>query len=200
MELILASGSPRRRELLSMCGYEFTVMKSEASEEAEPLSPDELVKRLAEAKALSVFMSLPKERQMGAVVLGSDTVVVLGDTVLGKPKDEAEAFDMLRMESGRENTVYTGVSVVRCGDGAPECVSECDAARVTFAELTDDEIRDYVATGDPLDKAGAYGIQGPFSVHITGIVGSYFTVVGLPVHTVYRLLKAFGVTPARTPA
>ena len=200
MELILASGSPRRRELLSMCGYEFTVMKSEASEETEPLPPDELVKRLAEAKALSVFSSLPKERQCEAVVLGSDTVVVLGGAVLGKPKDAEDAVNMLRMESGRENTVYTGVSAVRMNGEGVECVSVCDAARVMFAELTDDEIRDYVATGDPLDKAGAYGIQGPFSVHITGVVGSYFTVVGLPVHTVYKLLKSFGVTPSQSRA
>lgn len=102
---------------------------------------------------------------------------------------------MLRMESGRENTVFTGVCAVRSGTDGEEHISVCDTARVRFAELTDAEIRDYVSTGDPLDKAGAYGIQGPFSVHITGIEGSYFTVVGLPVHTVYKLLAGFGIRP-----
>ena len=195
MELILASGSPRRRELLSMCGYEFTVIKSGAAEETRASEPEELVRALAEAKALGVFRSLPEERQKQAVVLGSDTVVVLDGTILGKPRDEAEAFAMLKAESGRENVVYTGVAAVRMDENGEETVSLCDHARVRFDRLSDEEILEYISTGDPMDKAGAYGIQGPFSVHITGIEGSYFTVVGLPVHTVYRLLAAFGIRP-----
>lgn len=199
MELILASASQRRQELMRMCGYEFTVMPSEAVEEAAIRDPSELVKRLSLLKAETVMRALPKERRRGAVVLGSDTVVVLDGEIIGKPKSEEEAFAMLRAESGRVNTVYTGVAVVRCADtpSGEELVSTAvsDACDVRFAELEDDEILDYIATGDPMDKAGAYGIQGRFSMFIEGISGSYFTVMGLPIHLVYRELKKLGILP-----
>lgn len=197
MELILASGSPRRQELLKMCGYEFTAIPSREAEEAHEEDPKRLVRRLAEAKAVSVFEGLPEERKRNALVLGSDTVVVLDGEVLGKPETKHEARAMLKELSGRVNTVYTGVAIVSAlpeGEGAL-VVSDGDEAKVFFAELTDEEIEAYVESGDPLDKAGAYGIQGAFSVHITGIEGSYFTVVGLPVHLVYELLKCFGIMP-----
>jgi septum formation protein len=198
LELILASGSPRRRELMAMCGYDFTVIPSCEEEKVIEKEPALLVKRLAEAKAMSVWKSLPKERRAGAAVLGSDTVVVLDGEVLGKPSSKEDAVRMLRELSGRANVVHTGVALVTAlpdGEGAL-VVSDGDEAKVFFAELDDEEIEAYVESGDPLDKAGAYGIQGAFSVHITGVEGSYFTVVGLPVHLVYDLLKRFGILPA----
>lgn len=199
MELILASASQRRRELMEMCGYEFSVIPSRAGEDIEEEDPAKLVQRLAVIKARSVFDSLPAERKKNAAVVGSDTVVVLDGKILGKPCSKEEAHSMLRLESGRENTVYTGLAVVcagSCGHEGHVSISACcDSAIVRFAELTDEEIEAYISTGDPLDKAGAYGIQGAFSVHITGITGSYFTVVGLPVHLLYRELKKAGVLP-----
>lgn len=191
MELILASASQRRRELLENCGYDFTVIPSLDSENAKTDDPKKLVERLSLNKALSVFMSLPEERRRRAAVIGSDTVVVLDGEILGKPKDEEDAKNMLRRESGRVNTVHTGLAVVT--EKGVSVVS--DEAEVSFAELGEDEMTAYVASGDPLDKAGAYGIQGMFSVFIEGVKGSYFTVVGLPVHLVYRELKKIGVLP-----
>ncbi|MCR5808459.1 MAG: Maf family protein [Clostridiales bacterium] len=202
MELILASASQRRSELMRNCGYEFTVIPSSASENIGADTPKELVERLALAKALEVFSGLSGERKKGAVVIGSDTVVVMDGEALGKPKDESEAAAMLRRESGRVNTVHTGLAVVKL-NASPEGGEELyvsvvsDEAKVRFAELDEDEIAAYVATGDPLDKAGAYGIQGRFSVFVEGIEGSYFTVVGLPVHLVYRELKKVGVLPGK---
>ena len=116
--------------------------------------------------------------------------------MIGKPKDPEEAIAMLRRESGRVNTVHTGLAVVRCApNGETERSVVSDSACVRFAELGEDEIAAYTATGDPLDKAGAYGIQGVFSMFIEGISGSYFTVVGLPVHLLYRELKKVGILP-----
>lgn len=212
MELILASGSPRRRELIKNCGYEFTVVPSRAEEKARGGSPRKLASELAAGKAMDVFLSLPKDRRGGAAVIGSDTVVALGGKLLGKPADAEEAKAMLRMESGRENRVSTGLCVIAPAaalkeePGAPISVSRftaegteavvlsaCDTARVRFAKLADEEIEEYVRSGDPLDKAGAYGIQGAFSAHIESVSGSYFTVVGLPVHLLYRMLSSLGI-------
>ena len=195
MELILASASQRRQYLMRMCGYEFTVIPSKAAEKADCEDPGELVKRLSLLKAEEVFLSLPPERRSCAAVVGSDTVVVLDGRIIGKPRSEDEAFQMLRAESGRVNRVYTGLAVVTQGENGPVSRACFDMASVSFAELADEEILDYIATGDPMDKAGAYGIQGRFSLHINGIEGSYFTVVGLPLHLLYRELKAIGITP-----
>lgn len=191
MRLILASGSARRRELLKMCGYDFTVMTCGAEESAEASSPRELVEKLSLLKAQTVYDTLGDEEKKCAVVIGSDTVVALDGRIIGKPADEAEAFAILKRESGRVNTVYTGLAVV-----SKDKVSVCsDSADVRFAELSNQEIAAYVATGEPMDKAGAYGIQGLFSMFVTGVEGSYFTVVGLPVHLLYRVLLEFGVRP-----
>lgn len=201
-ELILASGSARRRELLSMCGYRFTVIKSEAEEGGVTSdSPAGLVEKLALLKARKVLLSLPDERRKNAVVLGSDTVVVLDGNIIGKPSSREEAFTMLRSGSGRENEVFTGLATARIGrdpDSGEERVlgsAVSDRALVRFSELTDEEIDAYIATGDPMDKAGAYGIQGVFSMFIERVEGSYFTVVGLPLHLVYRELKKHGILP-----
>ena len=191
MRLILASGSARRRDLMTMCGYEFSVIPCAAEEEHTAASPAELVERLSLAKARAVFDSLPEDEKTEAVVVGSDTVVALEGRIIGKPADEADAFDILKAESGKTNVVFTGVAVV---SAAGESVTH-DEATVRFAELTDDEINAYIATGEPMDKAGAYAIQGRFSLFINGIEGSYHTVVGLPVHLLYPMLAARGVKP-----
>ena len=191
MQLILASGSARRRELMKMCGYDFAVIPCSADEETVAAEPGELVEKLAFMKAQTVFDTLPPLQRQEAVVVGSDTVVVLDGTIIGKPKDEEDAFRILKSGSGRVNTVYTGLAVVSSLGG-----SVChDSAEVRFAELTDREIENYIATGEPMDKAGAYGIQGRFSMFVEGVSGSYFTVVGLPVHMLYRMLAEHGVLP-----
>lgn len=205
MKLILASASARRRELLTTCGYDFTVIPSSADEHVEANTPSELVEQLALKKASSVFNALSPEDKKNAAVVGSDTVVVLDGSVMGKPSSREDAFNMLKMESGRVNTVYTGIAVVTLNSGSASdsegrdaclaALADHDAARVKFAVLSDEEIQAYVDSGDPLDKAGAYGIQGPFSVFVESVEGSYFTVVGLPVHKLYRMLKSVGIVP-----
>ena len=198
MELILASASPRRAELMRMCGYEFTVIPSAADEsEVKAEEPSELVERLSLLKAERVMASLSPERRRGAVVIGSDTVVVLDGHILGKPRSQQEAAAMLRAERGRVNTVYTGLTVIRMvnenGLDRIEASSVSDEAYVHFLPLSEEEISAYIATGEPMDKAGAYGIQGRSSMFIDRIEGSFFTVVGLPVHLLYRELKRIGI-------
>ena len=184
-QIILASGSARRRELMDLMGLEFEVEVSEADEHTDnALSPDELVRVLSCRKAKAVF-----EKHKDACVIGSDTVVVYDNLVLGKPRDEADARRMLKMLSGKTHTVYTGIAVIREGLE----LTACDATSVTFTELTDREIDDYIKSGDPVDKAGAYGIQGKFCVHIERIEGSFFSVMGLPVHKLYSMLKDCGI-------
>lgn len=191
MRLILASGSPRRRQLLKQAGFSFTCIVSDAEERFDPsLSPEEIVKELALIKARAVA-SLPEAA--GAVVLGSDTIVVQDGAVLGKPADEADAARMLRLLSGREHLVFTGVALL--GDGKEIVHAEC--TRVFFRPLTDAEIASYVASGEPMDKAGAYGIQGFGSSLVTRVEGDFFSVMGLPVCRTGQLLKEqFGILPS----
>ena len=197
MELILASGSARRRELMENCGYDFSVIRSEADERRiTEDDPRTLVERLSLLKAESVFKHLSPERRRNAAVVGSDTVVVLDGIIIGKPRSEEEAKEMLRAESGKVNVVYTGIAVVTEKNGEAAALVDSDAASVRFTELTEDEIEAYVKTGEPMDKAGAYGIQGSFSMFVEGVEGSYFTVVGLPVHKLYRMLKKTGIVPS----
>ena len=191
MELILASGSARRSRLMRNCGYDFRICPCNAEEDLDIGDPALLVRSLALLKARTVYKELDAESARSAAVVGADTVVVLDGSIIGKPRDAADAFDILRRESGKKNTVYTGVAVVTAS-GEESCV---DSAEVSFAELSDEEINAYIATGEPMDKAGAYGIQGAFSMFITGVSGSYFTVVGLPVHLLYPMLKRVGVVP-----
>jgi septum formation protein len=182
--LILASSSPRRKELLENLRLTFAVSSSEVDESFDPkLSPEEVVMELAERKAQAVF----KENR-DAFVIGSDTIVVLNNQVLGKPADEAEAIRMLTSLSGTQHEVFTGVSIV-----SPTSTSRFyERTEVWFWELTDDEIRAYVKSGEPLDKAGAYGIQQLGSMLVKKINGDYFAVVGLPVARTIRELKKAG--------
>ena len=186
MKLILASQSPRRRDLLRQMGLEFTVISPQIDEDAfaDP-DPAALVRTLSREKALAAA----RDRAEDALVIAADTVVVLDGQVLGKPRDRAEAEAMLSALSGRSHEVYTGVTVCR-GDRA---VTETACTRVTFRTLSAAEIRRYVDTGEPMDKAGAYGIQGLGALLVEGIRGDYFNVVGLPVCLLGQMLAGFGV-------
>lgn len=187
-EIVLASQSPRRQELLGFLFPRFTVRVSEADETLpEGIAPDEAVRTLALRKARAVAPEAP-----GALVIGADTVVAIDGLILGKPRDAADAAGMLRRLSGRTHQVYTGVALL--GGGREECFYECTG--VTFAPLTDGEIAWYLSTGEPFDKAGSYGIQGYGARFIERISGDYFTVMGLPLHGIYtrigRFYKSFG--------
>ena len=183
-DLILASNSPRRAELLDRLGLHFTIRPSHVEEDAIPgETPAEHAERLAREKAAAVASLHPT-----ALVIGSDTIVVLDGEVLGKPRDEDEAVQMLTRLSGREHRVMTGVAVAH-GD---RILSGLETVRVVFRELSEAECREYAATGEPLDKAGAYGIQGYGSAIVDSIEGDYFAVMGLPVVRMLGLLRGFG--------
>ena len=180
-DIILASASPRRSELMTLAGFRFDVICADIDEIVpEKAMPQEVVMSLALQKAQAVA----KDHRKSAVV-GSDTVVALDGKILGKPRSEKEAVEMLRSLSGRIHKVYTGVAIV-CGEKVTSFFEETE---VEFYTLTDQEILDYVATGEPMDKAGAYGIQGRGAVLVKRINGDYFNVMGLPISKVYRELK-----------
>jgi septum formation protein len=185
MKLLLASNSPRRRELLLNAGFEFDVTASNVDEGAPALNelPEEYAARVARDKALHVAASAP----VGSIVLGADTIVVIGGLVLGKPTGPFDATRMLRLLSGQTHQVITAICLVR----APAEVVGHDHERtfVTFRDLTEEEIRDYVSSREPFDKAGAYAIQGLASKFVVHISGCYFNVVGLPVAMVSEMLK-----------
>lgn len=182
MSLILASASPRRAELLRNAGIAFTVEPAHVPEQALPgEQPLEYAQRLARDKARAVFA-----KQSDNVVLGSDTVVVVNEHLLEKPRDEQDAARMLRLLAGRVHQVITGV----CLRAAGHEQTEAEITQVRFSALSDEEIADYVATREPMDKAGAYAIQGMASRWVERIDGCYFNVVGLPVPRVYRMMRA----------
>lgn len=182
--LILASSSPRRKELLETLRLTFAISSSDVDESFDPsLSPEEVVMELAERKAQAIFKENPD-----AFVIGSDTVVVADNQILGKPADEAEAIRMLQSLSCKQHEVFTGVSIV----SPTSSTRFYERTEVWFWELTDDEIRSYVKSGEPLDKAGAYGIQQLGSMLVKKIHGDYFAVVGLPVARTVRELRKLG--------
>lgn len=185
--LVLASSSPRRRELLATLGLSFSIAAS-AVDESTPahLTPTEIVETLSLRKANKIAGEMNR-----GLVIGSDTIVVLDGQVLGKPKDEEDAFQMLTKLQGREHTVYSGVAIVDAETKRQEVSSR--STKVSIRSLTPDEIRAYIKTGEPMDKAGSYAIQGIGSTLVEGIVGDYFTVVGLPLMTTAELLKRFDV-------
>ena len=185
--LILASNSPRRKELLSMLGYEFVVKAANCDENTDIKEPSLLVKELSKRKALAI------EADKNDTVIGSDTVVAINDKILGKPKDEKAAAKMLKMLSGKTHTVYTGVTVLQNGKEITDVVS-CD---VTFKEMTETEILNYIKTGEPMDKAGAYAIQGKGSAFVEKINGDYFAVVGFPCCYVNNVLNKLGLYPKK---
>lgn len=194
MKIILASASPRRRELLAQIGLEFEVRVSDVEEEVTATEPAKVVEELSCQKAKAVFGELIRERRMGEMVIGADTVVSVDGNILGKPANKKEAVRMLKMLSGRTHEVYTGVTVMYFNlfaKGGPVMLEKSfhEKTEVTFFPMTDEEIAEYVATGDCLDKAGAYGIQGFCARYIQGIQGDYNNVVGLPVGRLYQEIK-----------
>ena len=195
--IILGSASPRRSELLAQIGVEFEVRVSDKEEIYKSSIPEEIVKELSLMKAENVASDLLENIADGSikdtVVIGADTIVVLDDEILGKPSDEEDAVRMLTRLQGREHWVYTGVAVLDFGpDGEKTVINYPVGTKVYVNAMTEDEIRVYVATKDPLDKAGAYGIQGRFAAYIDRIDGDYYNVVGLPVSRVYRTLRECG--------
>ena len=186
--IILASASPRRRELLSSMGLEYRVVVSDADESAvsaEGVPPDIYVQELALIKAAAAAKQVMKDRK--AVIISADTIVVNDGKILGKPEDAQEAFDMLSSLSGHGHKVYTGCCVMRIRDGKTICGSV--ATDVYFKELSEDKIWRYIATGEPADKAGAYGIQGLGGMLVERIDGDYQNVVGLSVSTLADTLE-----------
>lgn len=193
MKLILASGSQRRRELMTMCGYDYEIMVSNADESIAEQDPHEFVSKLAERKAVEVFerYSMLSGGETEICVVGADTIVVYNDEIIGKPTDKEDAERILKTLSGQTHVVYTGVAVVT----AQGVQCEVSRSEVTFCTLTDAEIRDYIRSGEPMDKAGAYGIQGAFGMFVERINGNYFTIIGMPLPVLYRMLKNIGIEP-----
>lgn len=182
MKLILASASPRRKELLEKTGLAFEIIPAKGEERITKHLPAEVVMELSLQKAEEVAAKQTED----CIVIGADTIVAKGDAIMGKPKDAADAKRMLESISGTTHQVYTGVTILSAGK-----------APVTFAEKTDvslypisaEDLERYIASGDPMDKAGAYGIQGAFAIHVKGLAGDYYNVVGLPIGRVYQELK-----------
>ncbi|NLM09232.1 MAG: septum formation inhibitor Maf [Clostridiaceae bacterium] len=191
-QLILASQSPRRKMLLNQIGVSFKTYPSDIDESImENAEPEDYVRSISERKALSVKEYLCLNGCNSFVVLAADTVVVLEGMILGKPDDENQAFDMLKKLSGNWHDVITGVSVV---DGDEERkLTNVETTRVKIRKLTSDEIRRYIETREPLDKAGAYGIQGIGGLLVEKIDGCYYNVVGLPLYSVSLMLSQFGI-------
>ncbi len=187
MRLILASQSPRRAEILRNAGFTFDVCAAGVDERArEGETPEAMVRRLAESKARAAAAQLTGE----AVVIGADTTVVLDGRIYGKPATAEEAAAMFRHYAGRTHEVLTGLAVLRVPQAALRV--ECETTRVTFASMSEREIADYVATGEPFDKAGAYAIQGVGGRWVTRVEGCYFNVMGLPLARLYRILREMG--------
>ncbi|MCH1641622.1 Maf family protein [Paenibacillus timonensis] len=190
--IILASTSPRRRELIASLAIPFEVVPSHTDESyEETLSPEQIVMELAARKADAVYHGLDPTADRNAVIVGSDTIVVRDGDVLGKPRDVQEAADMLRSLQGREHAVYTGVACVDALTGTRQV--DCRATTVTMKALTEAQIQAYARSGEGLDKAGAYAIQGLGATIVTGIEGCYFNVVGLPLSLLVDMLKEFDI-------
>lgn len=195
-KIILGSASPRRRELLTQIGVEFDVLVSDGEERYTSTEPEEIVRELALAKAENV--AAVAEHSKDCIIIGADTIVVLEGEILGKPKDEEDAFRMLKNLQGRAHQVYTGTAFLDYdADGNKSRILHAERTEVFVHAMTDAEIRRYIATGEPMDKAGGYGIQGKFAAYIDRIEGDYYNVVGLPVAYLYQQMKHLGVIEAR---
>lgn len=171
--IILASASPRRKEILELADLKFDIMPSNAQEITTKTAPNEVVMELASIKAKDIY----KKSEKQSMIVGADTVVAYQGQILGKPSDKADAKRMLTMLSGQTHEVYTGVCVIE--DGKTKTFYE--ETKVTFYEISDEQIDRYIKTGEPMDKAGSYGIQGKAAVFIKGIEGDYYNVVGFPI-------------------
>lgn len=185
LKFILASASPRRRELLEQVGAEFEVIPAQGEERLTSNRPQDAVLELSAQKAREVADRLQEE---DALVLGADTVVAFGGSILGKPRDEADAARMLSLLSGNTHSVYTGVTVIVLQAGERKEYSFYEETKVTMYPMTEQQISSYIRTGEPMDKAGAYGIQGKGALFVEKIQGDYNNVVGLPVAKIYQTL------------
>lgn len=186
-KIILASASPRRRELMMQAGYEFEIQVSHKEEVYTSETPDEIVKELALLKAKDIA-GLNEMKDL--VVIGADTVVAYQGAILGKPKSKEDAFAMIRSFQGDKHQVYTGVAVLSCdGEGNQIVVNHAVKTDVFVNPMTDEEIWHYIESDNVMDKAGSYGIQSGFAIHIEKIEGDYFNVVGLPISYIYNVLK-----------
>ena len=184
--LILASQSPRRQELLGLLGVDFTIKTADVDEHMDPAqTPQHEVRLVAARKAAKIA----ETADPGDVIISADTIVVIGGEILGKPKDTADAHRMLRLLAGQTHEVMTGLCVRR----GKRVESDVVITRVTFRPLSDDEIDAYIATGDPMDKAGSYGVQGRAATFVSGLDGDFFSVMGLPVCRLTELLRGFDV-------
>jgi len=188
-KFILASASPRRKELLEQIGLDFDILVSDADEEQieKNLPINIYVEELALLKGAAAAESLRKLGAKNNIIISADTVVVYKDKILGKPKDKNDAFKMLEMLSGNEHEVYTGISIMRLSDGFT--VADFVKTTVKFNDLTSEKINNYINTGEPMDKAGAYGIQGLGVMLVDKIDGDYSNVVGLPLSKVVKMLE-----------
>lgn len=182
--IILASASPRRRELLAQAGFLFEVKVSDAEETIMETEPSKIVEELAQRKAEAVAVS-----EENAIVIGADTIVAAEGKILGKPRSREEAFSMLSMLQGRVHQVYTGVALISKEAGTERRQVFSEKTDVAMYPMTEEEIRAYIDTGEPMDKAGAYGIQGCAAVYIRKIDGDYNNVVGLPIARLYQEWK-----------
>ena len=188
-QIILASASPRRRELLAQIGLDFTVLPASGEEKLTKQIPSEIVEELSSQKAEAVAEQIPD-----AIIIGADTVVCQDGEIMGKPKDEADALRMLRQLQGEMHSVFTGVTLIVKENGS--VISKqtfSQETRVYLYAMTDEEIQDYIATGEPMDKAGAYGVQSRGALFVERIDGDFFNVMGLPVEQLGLVLARFGV-------
>ena len=186
-KIILASASPRRRELMTQAGYEFEVQVSYKEEVYTSKTPDDIVKELALLKARDIASQNEREN---LIVIGADTVVAYQGKILGKPQTEEEAYEMIQSFQGDKHQVYTGVAILDYDDTGKETVLNHAVKTEVFVNpMTEEEIRGYIASDNVLDKAGSYGIQSGFAIHIEKIEGDYFNVVGLPISYIYEELK-----------
>lgn len=191
--IILASASPRRRELLGTVGIPFSVCPSQGEEQIRGSSPKEVVEELSEQKAREVFLKTSGE----VLVIGADTVVAAEGNILGKPKNRKEAIQMLKKLQGASHEVYTGVTILSRDENGEQQKTFHVMTAVEFYPMSEEEIESYVETGEPMDKAGAYGIQGKAGIFVKEIRGDYNNVVGLPVARLYQELKQIGMNPRK---
>jgi len=192
--IVLASASPRRKEIMDRMGFSCRVFVADVEESVSESEPARMVQALASLKTdavLSKYMQLDEARE-NFIMIGADTMVFYDGIALGKPKDEADAFRMIDMLSGKSHEVISGVSII-IKDDKLEKLSFAVSTKVTMQKLTAEQIRDYIATGEPMDKAGAYAIQGLFGIYIKEIVGDYYNVVGFPIGKIYELLLQRGI-------
>ena len=189
LKVILASGSPRRREILEQVGVVFEVRQSEVEEVTTQTEPPEVVKELSHQKAWAVATQCGED----VLVIGADTIVACGDTILGKPRDDAHAKEMLRQLQGNSHHVYTGVTLVLKRNGQTESISFAEDTMVSIAPMDDAQMDAYLTTGEHRDKAGAYAVQGRFAIYVQGLDGDYYNVVGLPISRLYRECLKMGI-------